>query len=164
MQQYLPELLELLKEEILHHAALEHELEQEADLDGSLNGSELLQIQMRKTKCVRDIRDLEERRIELVSRIAQDWGESTEAITLSRIIGRAPIREGQALQQCYSELQDLVHRIRNLAQVTSANAQARLKAIDATLAAIKEALKIHSTYSEAGHLQKATPTLKSTSA
>ncbi|MCH8883126.1 MAG: hypothetical protein IIA41_06455 [SAR324 cluster bacterium] len=51
-----------------------------------------------------------------------------------------------------------------LAQVTSANAQARLKAIDATLAAIKEALKIHSTYSEAGRLQKATPTLKSTSA
>ena len=164
MQQYLPELLELLKEEILHHSALEHELEQEADLDGSLNGSELLQIQMRKTKCVRDIRDLEKRRIELVSRIAQDWGESTEAITLSRIIGCAPIREGEALQQCYSELQDLVHRIRKLAQVTSSNAQARLKAIDATLAAIKEALKIHSTYSEAGRLQKATPTLKSTSA
>ena len=39
-----------------------------------------------------------------------------------------------------------------------------MKAIDATLAAIKEALKIHSTYSEAGRLQKATPTLKSTSA
>ena len=164
MHPYLPELLDLLKEEILHHTALEHELKQEADLDGSLNGSGLLQIQMRKTKCVRDIRDLEEQRMELVGRIALDWGEPAEAVTLSRIIERAPKREGSALQQCYAELQNLVQRIRDLAQVTGANAQARLKAIDATLAAIKEALKIHSTYSEAGQLQKATPTLKSTSA
>ena len=54
--------------------------------------------------------------------------------------------------------------IRKLAAVTSSNAQARLKAIDATLAVVKEAMKIHSTYSEGGQLNRSTPSLKSTSA
>ena len=55
-------------------------------------------------------------------------------------------------------------RIRELADITSQNAQSRLKAIDATLDVIKEALKMHTTYSEKGRLHQQTPTLKSTSA
>ena len=60
--------------------------------------------------------------------------------------------------------QETDERARELAAVTSGNAQARLRAIDATLAVVRDALKIYSTYSEEGHLQKRTPTLKSTSA
>jgi hypothetical protein len=57
-----------------------------------------------------------------------------------------------------------VEEIRRLAKETGANAAARLKAIDATLAVIGEAVKMHPTYSEAGRLQKRTPTFKHTSA
>ncbi|NIW85405.1 MAG: hypothetical protein GWN09_02175, partial [Gammaproteobacteria bacterium] len=57
-----------------------------------------------------------------------------------------------------------VEEIRTLARETGRNAQARLKAIDATLAVIGEAAKVHPTYSEAGRLTKRTPTFKQTSA
>lgn len=157
-------LLDVLEQEIRQHQALEIELENEAALDGTMTGSELLRIQARKNACVRTVRDLEKRRAEIVRAIAQAWDEPPELITLRRIAGRAPEPAGERLMRCHAELMGLVERIRELSATTSQNAQARLKAIDATLAVIKEALKIHSTYSEEGRLQKRTPTLKSTSA
>lgn len=162
MERELNDLLDVLREEIRQHQALESELENEAALDGTLNGSELLRFQARKNACVRTIRDLEKRRLEIVAAFAKAWDEPAGLITLKRIAGRAPQAVGEALMGCHTELMAAVERIRGLAATTSQNAQARLKAIDATLAVIKEALKIHSTYSEGGRLQKRTPTLKTT--
>jgi hypothetical protein len=164
MDRELNELLEVLRQEIHQHQALEAELDREAALDGTFNGSELLQIQARKNASVRAIRDLERRRLEIVAAFAQAWDEPSALITLRRIAGRAPKELGDTLMRCHAELMRLVEHIHELSTVTSQNAQARLKAIDATLAVIKEALKIHSTYSEGGRLQKRTPTLKTTSA
>jgi len=164
LEPVLNDLLDVLRQEIRQHEALAAELDLEAELDGTLNGSDLLQVQARKNACVRAIRDLEQRRQEIVGTLAAAWDEPAALITLRRIAGRAPEALGETLLRCHAELMRLVQRIRELAATTSQNAQARLKAIDATLAVIKEALKIHSTYSEGGRLQKRTPTLKSTSA
>ena len=85
-------------------------------------------------------------------------------LTLRRIIERLPEDTGEHFRFCYDALQRLVARIRELSEITSQNAQSRMKAIDATLDVIKEALKMHSTYSDKGRLHPQTPTLKSTSA
>ena len=164
MDRELNALLEILQQEIHQHQALESELDNEAALDGTLNGGDLLRLQAKKNACVRAIRDLEARRIQAVARIAAAWGEPAEGLTLRKIIARLPEERGATLARCHAELMRLVTRIRALAQVTGGNAQARLKAIDATLGVIKEALKMHPIYSEEGRLQKRTPTLKSTSA
>jgi flagellar biosynthesis/type III secretory pathway chaperone len=164
MDRELNALLDILQQEIGQHQALAAELDNEAALDGTLNGGELLRIQGRKNACVRAIRDLEEQRIAIVGRIARGWGEPAASLTLRRIIPRVPEAERARLARCHAELLRLVGRIRELARITSGNAQARLKAIDATLAVIKEALKIHPIYSEEGRLRKRTPILKSTSA
>lgn len=160
----LRDLLEILQAEIREHEALERELEQEAVLDGMISAEALMRIQTRKNERVHAIGGLEERRMAIVAALAGEWNEPAAELTLRRIIARAPQTWGPPLQHCYDTLQRLVRRIRELAEITGNNAQSRLKAIDATLEAIKEAMKLHATYSEQGRLHKQTPTLKSTSA
>jgi len=154
----------LLLEEIALHEALERELQEEAAKDGRLDGATLLALQRNKHKHARQIRELEHERLGVVEALATAWGELPAELTLRRIIPRAPEPLATTLAECHEKLIALVNRIRVLAELTAGNAQARLKAIDATLAIISEAVKMHPTYSEEGRLQKKTPTFKETSA
>jgi hypothetical protein len=160
----LTHLYDLLLEEIALHEALEAELEAEAAKDGQIDGATLLSIQSKKNQQVRKIQSLELQRMALVEEIATSWSEEPAELTLRRIISRAPAEVAGNLARCHEKLIALVNRIRELAEVTANNAQARLKAIDATLSIINEAAKMHPTYSEKGRLQKKTPTFKQTSA
>jgi hypothetical protein len=164
MNREMHELLGILQREISLHRALETELGNEAALDGKLTGGELLRIQARKNQCVRAIRGLESQRILLVTNLGLGLGGSKAPPSLREIAARADGDLRAALLRSHQELLDLIGRIRALALVTSQNAQARLKAIDATLHVVREALKMHPIYSEEGRLHKQTPTLKSTSA
>jgi hypothetical protein len=164
MNREMHELLGILQREISLHRALETELANEAALDGKMTGGDLLRIQGRKNQCVRGIRDLEAQRIALVTTLSAGLGGTAAPMTLKEIAARADGDLRAALLRCHQELMTLIGRIRALALVTSQNAQARLKAIDATLLVIRDALKMHPIYSEGGRLHKQTPTLKSTSA
>lgn len=154
----------LLRAEIELHEELSAELEREAAQDGALDSAALIRLQALKQDKVRQIQALESDRIHLVCGLAEAWGEPKQDITLRAIIARAPARWATPFQECFERLQALVRRIRESARLTAGNAQARLKAIEATLAVIHEAIKAHSTYSEEGRLQQRTPTLKHTSA
>lgn len=154
----------LLQGEVALHQALKEELHQESLQDGKLDGATLLRLQQRKYHTARQIQDLESHRIALVKELAREWHEPAEELTLRRISARAGGEIGQELQATHGALVDLVHEIRDLARVTGGNAGARLKAVDATLAVIHEAVKVHATYSEAGKLQSKPVTFKYTSA
>jgi len=95
--------------------------------------------------------------------LARAWQQPPEALTLRRIIPRSPDGVGEELKDSYSRLMGLVNAIRSLARTSAGNAQSRLKAVDATLSVIHEAVKVHSTYSGKGKLQSPPVTLKYTS-
>ncbi len=160
----LKDLNQLLMEEIEIHEALKIELQQEAARDGELNGADLLKLQQGKIRKMREIQGLELKRMQLVDELAAAWNEDPAELTLRRIVPRASAEIGERLAACHEQLVALVESIRELARETAGNAQARLKAIDATLAVINEAIKMHPTYSEEGRLQKVTPSFKETSA
>ena len=102
--------------------------------------------------------------MEVVQALAEAWNEPAESLTLRQIIGRATHSLDEQLRICHERLLAIIDEIRALAQTTASNAQARLKAIEATLTVINDAVKMHPTYSGEGRLQKRTPTLKHTSA
>lgn len=160
----LNELTALLRDEMALHEGLRDELRFEAAHDGRLDGRSLLALQQRKVNWVSRIESLEGRRMNKVGELARSWGEPSEQLTLSRIIERAPAHDSEGLQDCFDGLRALVDEIRTLARETGANAQARLKAIEATLSVIGEAAKLHPTYSGSGRLQHKPPTFKQTSA
>jgi len=164
MNRDMHELLAILQREVALHGALEAELANEAALDGKMNGGELLRIQARKNQCVRAIRELETQRTAVADNLSREIGGAGGPMTLREIASHAGEEMRAALLRCHHELLTLIQRIRALALVTAQNAQARLKAIDATLFVVREALKMHPIYSEEGRLHKRTPTLKSTSA
>ncbi len=152
----------LLHDELQLHRALRDELAVEAAQDGRVDGASLLKQQQKKQHLVRQIQDLEAERMALVGSLAEAWQEPPETLTLRRIIPRCPPDLAGALGHQHAGLLELVQAIHDLAKVTSGNAQARLKAVDATLAVIHEAVKVHSTYSEAGRLQAKPVTFKYT--
>lgn len=160
----LTHLKELLIEEIEIHDALKSDLQSEAEQDGKLDGATLIHLQREKNRRVREIQVIENRRIQLVEEIAAGWGLPPKELTLRKIIPRTPQPLDEQLATCHRRLVALVEEIRALARVTSRNARARLKAIDATLAVVGEAARLHSTYSEEGRLQTVMPTFKQTSA
>lgn len=164
METKLTQLKELLIEEIKIHQALKSDLQSEAEQDGKLDGAALIHLQREKNHKAREIQAMEGQRIQLVEDIAADWGLPPKELTLRRIIPRTPQPLDEQLATCHRQLVALVEEIRTLARETSRNAQARLKAIDATLAVVGEAARLHSTYSEEGRLQKVLPTFKETSA
>lgn len=157
-------LKELLIEEIGIHEALKQDLQSEAERDGTLDGATLLNLQQQKQRKVREIQIIENRRVQLVEEIAAAWGEPLQELTLRKIIPRAPQPLDGQLAECHGRLVALVDDIRALARKTARSALARLKAIDATLAVVGEAARLHTTYSEEGRLQKVTPTFTETSA
>ncbi len=164
MEEKLNRLRDLLEQEIALHEALKKELQHEAERDGQMDGLSLLQVQQTKHRKAREIQHAEQQRIALVGELAALWSEEIESLTLNRIIELSPAEMGPLLRECHGRLMGLVEDIRKLAKITAANAQARLKAIDATLAAITEAVNMHPTYSEGGRLHTVTPTFKQTSA
>lgn len=164
METRLTHLNQLLLEEISIHEALKSDLRSEAEQDGKMDGATLLSIQKEKNRKAREIKILENKRIQLVEEIAAAWGESVQELTLRKIIPRAPKPLNEELSACHSRLVALVDDIRLLTRETARNAQARLKAIDATLAVVGEAARLHTTYSEEGRLHTVTPTFKETSA
>lgn len=164
METKLTQLNQLLLEEISIHEALKSDLQTEAEQDGKMDGATLLGIQKEKNRRAREIKTLENKRIQLVEEIAAGWGESVQELTLRKIIPRAPKPLNEELSACHGRLMALVEEIRLLARETARNAKARLKAIDATLAVVGEAARLHTTYSEEGRLHMVTPTFKETSA
>lgn len=164
MEDKLKELSALLREEVSLHEALKADLDQEVAQDGKLNGGTLLRLQQHKHALVRRINELEQDRMAVVKALSRLWNEPPESLTLRRIIPRSPDAIGEELKDCYAHLMSLVSSIRLLAKTTSGNAQSRLKAVDATLSVIHEAVKVHSTYSGSGKLQAPPVTLKHTSA
>ena len=163
MEDKLKELSTLLQEEVTLHEALKADLDLETAQEGKVDGSELLRLQQHKHALVRRINELEQDRMAVVKALARGWNEPPESLTLRRIIPRSPGELGQQLQGSYDSLMSLVNAIRDLAKTASGNAQARLKAVDATLSIIHEAVKVHSTYSGTGKLQSPPVTLKYTS-
>lgn len=164
MDAKLTELKALLNRQIALHEGLQEALQQEAARDGTLDSAALVALQQTKHQVVHDIQQLEAQRLGLVAEIAKLWGEKPADLTLRRIAGRAPAPLGPELGECHARLLALVADIRSTARQTGANSRARLKAIDATLAIIGEAARLHPTYSGEGRLQKLTPTFKQTSA
>lgn len=164
MEAQLNKLKDFLAEEIAIHDALKGDLRHEAEQDGKMNGAELLRLQRQKNQQVGKLRELELLRIKLVRELAGAWGEDPDGLTLKRIIPRASPPLAGELLKCHGQLMELVSDIQELSRETSANAQARLRAVEATLAVINEAVQMHPTYSEEGRLQKVTPTFKQTSA
>lgn len=164
MDNLLNELNALLGDEVALHEELRADLAFEAERDGELPSAEFLRLQQRKYHWVNLIEGLEARRMEQVRTLAGQWQVDARELTLREIIARVPEPLGEAFREHHTALRALVEEIRRLARDTGANAQARMKAIDATLHVIGEAAKMHPTYSEAGRLQKRTPTFKHTSA
>lgn len=160
----LNDLKALLAEEVAAHTGLKADLAFEQEHDGKLSAGDTLRLQQRKYYWINQIEGIEARRLEQVRRLAEQWELDARKLTLREIIARSPEPLSAEFQGYHGALTGLVAEIRHLARETGANAQARLKAIDATLAVIGEAVKMHPTYSEAGRLQKRTPTFKSTSA
>lgn len=164
MDDQLTRLQEILAEERRLHAALRDELAREAALDGRMSSAELVEIQRRKQQWVAAIKEQEVLRMRVVDELAHAWNESDEALTLRRIAEWVDEAHAQTFRDAHQALVELMEEIRELARKTAANAQARLKAIDATLSVINDAVKMHPTYSGQGRLEKRTPTLKHTSA
>jgi hypothetical protein len=160
----LAELKDMLRQEIDLHTALRDDLAFEAEHDGGLDSMTMLNLQQRKYHLVSRIEGVENRRISKVRELARGWNEPLDGMTLKKIIGRVDSAQAKELQACHEGLLALVESIRRLARETGANAQARLKAVEATLSVIGEAARVHPTYSEEGRLQQRPPSFKSTSA
>jgi hypothetical protein len=164
VNKFLTTLRDLLQEEVELHDTLRRELEQEAESDGDMSAGTLLRIQVTKNQCAQRIQYLEEQRISVVRNIETNQGRSGAGLTLKQIIPLADEALGQELKDCHQHLQDALHDIRDLARLTGENAHARLQAVDATLAVINEAVRMHPTYSDEGRLHNKPPTFKYTSA
>jgi FlgN protein len=160
----LNDLKALLGEEVALHEGLKADLALESEQDGQLSAGDYLRLQQRKYYWINQIEGIEARRIEQVRNLAESWALDARKLTLREIVARTEEPVSVEFQGYHQALTGLVNEIRKLARETGANASARLKAIDATLAVIGEAVKMHPTYSEAGRLQKRTPTFKHTSA
>jgi len=156
--------MRLLQEEVSLHQTLREELHEESQQDGKTDSASLLRMQQRKYHTARQIQDLENQRMALVKELAKAWQEPAGDLTLRRISAHAGGTMGQDLLATHGALLALVQEIRDLTRITAGNAGARLKAIDATLSVIHDAVKQHATYSEAGKLQSKPVSFKYTSA
>jgi len=163
-EELLGELTDILSQELALHNGLRDELLVELEQEGRLKGREMLLLQQRKYNWIGRIEAIEERRIHKVAELARSWSESADNLTLKRIISRVEPDMAAQLDSCHNGLLALVEEVRRLARETGANAQARLKAVEATLSVIGEAARMHPTYSGAGRLQQQKPSFKTTSA
>ena len=164
MEALIQDLVALLSREAERHRELLAVLEDEVRLDGQMEAATLVDLQRKKYGLAHAIAALEEERLRVVGKLARLWNVAPQDLTLRRIADRLADDGAQGLLALHSQLVTLVENIRQQAQAAGANAQARLKAVNATLDVMKDALNIHATYSEEGRLKKATPRLKNISA
>lgn len=163
MKTLLNDLKALLADEVALHEGLKADLALESEQDGKLSAGDFLRLQQRKYYWINRIEGIEAQRMDQVRKLAEAWDTDPRKLTLRAIIARSPAPLGTEFQGYHGALTALVEEIRALARETGANAAARQKAVDATLAVIGEAARIHTTYSEAGRMKKRTPTFKQTS-
>lgn len=164
MDELLNKLRDLLRDEITLHESLRQLLARESEEDGEMTSTVLVGVQAKKLECLEQIQHLESLRLSLVQSLADEWGERAEDLTLRKIAAKADSELAEDFLDCHAELRGIVTNIRHFANITAANAHARLIAVEATLAIIHEAIRQHPTYSDAGRLKNKTPAFKVTSA
>lgn len=164
MQALVDNLKAILQEEVSLHAGLREDLTQEAAQDGTLGSADFLALQQRKYSSAAQIGVLESQRLDIVRQLADVWQLPETSLSLQEVSHRISAEEGAELLLFRESLLALIEEIRYLARKTGANASARMTAIDATLAVIGEAARLHPTYSEGGKLKQRPPTFKQTSA
>lgn len=164
MSTSLQQLDALLREEVALHEVLRDDLAREVAQDGDMGSAELMDIQQRKYHVAHQIELLERRRLEQVRALAQEWETASGDLSLREIVERTDAPQSESFQGYHEALTALVEEIRALAKASGGNAQARLKAVEATLAVVGEAVRLHPTYSQAGRIRQRPPSFKQTSA
>ena len=162
MDQQFNSLVDLLQEHIRHHTRLKEILQLELEQDGRMTGGEILRLQREKYVLAQTIIDGERLRMSLLNKLALGWGLPGGEMTVSQLLPHLSDSDGQILLAAKQHLLDLVEELRDMAQRTAANALARKKAVDATLAVVNEAVKSHTTYSGEGRLHARVPSFKHT--
>ncbi|MDH4225002.1 MAG: flagellar protein FlgN [Deltaproteobacteria bacterium] len=160
MEALLEQLLAVLQREIILYGDLHGLLEDELARDGEMTSKALLQCQGAKNAKAKAIGVLETERQALVEKIAGSRGLQGEELTLRNLAAAAPDPLGKALMDCHGRLMELVEQIQAGAQRTSQNAAARLKAVNATLETIKEAVRTNKTYTGQGRINSQPPAMR----
>ena len=142
MQKLLIELKSMLENQISLHEGLKTDLVRESEQDGVMSGADFIQLQQRKYYWAAQIEEAESHRISQVKELAGHWNLGDKDIKLKDIIARSPAPLDEELSVKRESLIALVSEIRALARKTGANAAARLKAVDAALQVVGEALRV----------------------
>jgi len=158
------ELLNILQKEVELHEQLISQLQKESEGFGRLRGSQLLELQGEKSRCVRATARLEKERIQFVEKLADSWNTKSKELTLSVIIDRTEDEFSKSLQQCFERLKSLVTEIRKIADENSLQASGRLKSVESSIRFMSQLQNSPPTYSDAGKLQNGTSTMSRTEA
>ena len=158
------ELLNNLQKEVELHEQLISQLQKESEGFGRLRGSQLLELQGEKSRCVRATAQLEKERIQFVEQLADSWDAESQELTLSVIIDRTEDEYSEPLQKCFERLKCLVTEICKIADENALQASGRLKSIESSIRFMSHLQKGPPTYSDAGKLQNVTSTMSRTEA
>ena len=153
MNQWLDQLTNLLRQQIELHERLLHLLESESQSFGSVRGSELLRLQISKERLAQKIERLEQKRLQVVRRIAGDWKVDERELRLRNIIDRVDSQTANTLRNCHQRLTELLTGVRELAERNANEASARLRSVETALRFISELQGGQQTYSGVGAIQ-----------
>ena len=151
----LERLTAILHQEVELHEQLRNLLESEAQSFGSVSGLELLRLQVSKQRHSRKIERLERERLQVVRKLADDWGVNPQELRLRAIIARIEPKQADELRDCHERLTQLITEIRERADRNSAEAGARLRSVETALRFMVELHGHQQTYSGVGELQHA---------
>ena len=151
----LERLTAILHQEVELHEQLRNLLESEAQSFGSVSGLELLRLQVSKQRHSRKIERLERERLQVVRKLADDWGVNPQELRLRAIIARIEPKQADELRDCHEHLPQLITEIRERADRNSAEAGARLRSVETALRFMVELHGHQQTYSGVGELQHA---------
>ena len=158
------ELLNNLQKEVELHEQLISQLQKESAGFGRLRGSQLLELQGEKSRCVRATVQLEKERIQFVEQLADSWNTESKELTLSVIIDRTKDEYSEPLQKCFEQLKRLVTEICKIADENALQASGRLKSVESSIRFMSHLQNGPPTYSDAGKLQNGTSTMSRTEA
>ena len=151
----LERLTAILHQEVELHEQLRNLLESEAQCFGSVSGLELMRLQVSKQRHSRKIERLERERLQVVRKLADDWGVNPQELRLRAIIARIEPKQADELRDCHEHLAQLITEIRERADRNSAEAGARLRSVETALRFMVELHGHQQTYSGVGELQHA---------
>ena len=151
----LERLAAILHQEVELHEQLRNLLESEAQSFGSVSGLELLRLQVSKQRHSRKIERLERERLQVVRKLADDWGVNPQELRLRAIIARIEPKQADEHRDCHEHLTQLITEIRERADRNSAEAGARLRSVETALRFMVELHGHQQTYSGVGELQHA---------